>query len=100
MLQNHINYSVFDGSNFKFYFNLLIEISSNYFLNTSLDFPKRIAIFGFYSKMHENKLQNSLNLLKTGFPGTKSLLFWPYFDVLISWFETLSKDNDTNNYYN
>ena len=38
MLQNHINYSVFNGSNVKLYFNLLIEISSNNFLNTSLDF--------------------------------------------------------------
>ena len=75
MLQNHINYSVFDGSNFKFYFNLLVEILSNYFLNMSLDFPKRITIFGFVSKMHKNKLQNPLNFFKTGFPGTKSLLF-------------------------
>ena len=45
MLQNHINFSVFNGGNFTLYFKLLIEISSNYFLNTFLDFPKRIEIF-------------------------------------------------------
>ena len=40
-----------NGIIFIFYFYLLIEISPNYFLNTSLDFPTRIVIFGFYSKM-------------------------------------------------
>ena len=48
-------------SNFKFYFNLLIGISSNYLLNTYLESSKRIVIS---------------------------------FDVLISLFETLSKDDD------
>ena len=38
ILQNYRKYSVFNGSNFNSYFYLLIEISSNYFLNTSLDF--------------------------------------------------------------
>ena len=38
MLQNYRKYSVFNGSNFNSYFYLLIEISSKYFLNTSLDF--------------------------------------------------------------
>ena len=31
LLQNHKNYSVFDRSKFKLYFNLLIEILSNHF---------------------------------------------------------------------
>ena len=68
MLQNYINYSIFGGSNFKFYFNVHIV------------------------------WQNPQNFLKTGFSGTKSLLYWPYFDAMISWFETLRKDDDTNNY--
>ena len=51
MLQNHMKYSVYNSSNLKLYFNLLIQISSNYFLHTSLDFPKRLVIFGFYPKM-------------------------------------------------
>ena len=33
MLQKHKKYSGFNGRNFKFYFNLLIKISSNYILN-------------------------------------------------------------------
>ena len=32
MLQNHKKYSPSDGSSFMFYFNLLIEILSNYIL--------------------------------------------------------------------
>ena len=97
MLQNHINCFVFDVSNFKFYLNLLIDISSNYFLNTSLDFSKRSQFLDFIAKCTK-KATNPLNFFKTGFPGIKSLLFWKYLDVLISWFETLSKDDDTNSY--
>ena len=56
-LQNHIKYLVLKGSNFKFYFNFLIEISSNSFFNTFLDFPKRIAIIGIYSKINKIKFK-------------------------------------------
>ena len=48
-----MNYSVFDGGNFKFYFDLLIEISSNYFIKYFFGFPKKDKIFGVYSKMYE-----------------------------------------------
>ena len=45
-------YSVFNGSNYKFYLNFLVEISTINFLLTHLNFQKKVAIFGFYSKLH------------------------------------------------
>ena len=50
ILKIHIKYSGFNGSYFSFYFNLLIEISSKYFLNTSFDFPKASQFFYFILK--------------------------------------------------
>ena len=78
MLQNHIkNIRVSIEAILSFiliYWSRYHQIIS---LNTSLDYPKRIAIFFSYDK---------------------SLFFWHYFDVLFSWFETLSKDDDTNKF--
>ena len=86
MLQNHMKYSVFNGTIFKFYFDLLIEISSSYFLNISLDFPERIVIFGICFKCTKNKLLNPLNFLENRFSWDKISLFRLYLIIWVDFF--------------
>ena len=65
-LQNH---SVFNGSNSKFYFDLLIEIAPNYFLNTFLDFLQNNRNFWILFLNAVKKAIKSSLLKKTNFLG-------------------------------
>ena len=90
---NPIKYSVFNGSNFKFYFNLLIEISSNNFLNTSLDFQKRIAIFEFYSKMLNKNYEICQFILENRFSWEKITFVLTIFGCIDYLAKTTTKIN-------
>ena len=55
-LQKHKKYSGFNGSNFKFYFNLLIEISSNYILKFGIS--QKGSHYLIKSKLFRNRFKN------------------------------------------
>ena len=77
MLKNHLNYLVFNGCNF--HFNLLIEISSNYFKTLLCISQKGSQFLDFILKYTENKVTNPLHVLENQF-------FWDKISLVLTIF--------------
>ena len=92
MLQKRKKYSAFNRSNFKFYFNLLIEISSNCILKFAIGFPK--YQFLIKSKLFRNRLKHYFDINQCAETFSPSILV-----LLIFFAEAFSIQNILKVYY-